>query len=98
MNSAAERLHAPSRAFGIGHVVVVGHDIGLMVAYEYGARYRDEVHEVVLMDASLPGHRSLGGMPPQFQLGNRRVLPGAPSGAMIAAPGHLEGRIETVRP
>ncbi len=42
----------------LGHreqVVVVGHDIGLMVAYAYAAQYPDEVSKVVLMDAFLPG-------------------------------------------
>jgi pimeloyl-ACP methyl ester carboxylesterase len=41
----------------LGHqpVAVVGHDIGLMVAYAYAAQYRGEVGKVVLMDAFLPG-------------------------------------------
>lgn len=36
-------------------VQVVGHDIGLMVAYAYAAQYPNEVGQVVLMDAFLPG-------------------------------------------
>jgi pimeloyl-ACP methyl ester carboxylesterase len=36
-------------------VSVVGHDIGLMVAYAYAAQYPSEVSKVVLMDAFLPG-------------------------------------------
>ncbi|MGH8655627.1 MAG: alpha/beta fold hydrolase [Gammaproteobacteria bacterium] len=36
-------------------VAVVGHDIGLMVAYAYAAQYPGEVSKVVLMDAFLPG-------------------------------------------
>jgi pimeloyl-ACP methyl ester carboxylesterase len=43
---------------GLGHkekVQVVGHDIGLMVAYAYAAQYSDEVGKIVLMDAFLPG-------------------------------------------
>jgi pimeloyl-ACP methyl ester carboxylesterase len=36
-------------------VIVVGHDIGLMVAYAYAAQYPAEVRKVVLMDAFLPG-------------------------------------------
>jgi len=36
-------------------VQVVGHDIGLMVAYAYAAQYPAEVGKVVLMDACLPG-------------------------------------------
>lgn len=41
----------------LGHkqVVLVGHDIGLMVAYAYAAQYPDEVSKVILMDAFLPG-------------------------------------------
>ena len=34
---------------------VVGHDIGLMVAYAYAAQYPTEVDRVALMDAFLPG-------------------------------------------
>ena len=34
---------------------LVGHDIGLMVAYAYAAQYPDEVDRIVLMDAFLPG-------------------------------------------
>ena len=34
---------------------IVGHDIGLMVAYAYAAQYPDEVERIVLMDAFLPG-------------------------------------------
>jgi pimeloyl-ACP methyl ester carboxylesterase len=36
-------------------VEVVGHDIGLMVAYAYAAQYPAEVSKIVLMDAFLPG-------------------------------------------
>jgi pimeloyl-ACP methyl ester carboxylesterase len=36
-------------------VTIVGHDIGLMVAYAYAAQYPAEVDRVVLMDAFLPG-------------------------------------------
>jgi pimeloyl-ACP methyl ester carboxylesterase len=41
----------------LGHeqVSVVGHDIGLMVAYAYAAQYPKEVSKVVLLDAFLPG-------------------------------------------
>jgi pimeloyl-ACP methyl ester carboxylesterase len=38
-----------------GPVAVVGHDIGLMVAYAYAQRYRDEVSHLVVVDAPLPG-------------------------------------------
>jgi pimeloyl-ACP methyl ester carboxylesterase len=40
---------------GFKQVSLVGHDIGLMVAYAYAAQYPSEVSKVVLMDAFLPG-------------------------------------------
>jgi pimeloyl-ACP methyl ester carboxylesterase len=38
-----------------GPVVLVGHDIGLMVAYAYAQAYRDEVSHLAVVDAPLPG-------------------------------------------
>lgn len=38
-----------------GSVAVVGHDIGLMIAYAYAQAHRDEVSHLVVMDAPLPG-------------------------------------------
>jgi pimeloyl-ACP methyl ester carboxylesterase len=35
--------------------VVVGHDIGAMVAYAYAARYPDKTEKLVVMDAPIPG-------------------------------------------
>jgi pimeloyl-ACP methyl ester carboxylesterase len=43
------------RQLGHTRVTLVGHDIGLMVAYAYAAQYPGEVNKVVLMDAFLPG-------------------------------------------
>jgi pimeloyl-ACP methyl ester carboxylesterase len=43
------------RQLGYEQVQLVGHDIGLMVAYAYAAQYAKEVSKVVLMDAFLPG-------------------------------------------
>lgn len=43
------------RGLGYDQVQLVGHDIGLMVAYAYAAQYPKEVSKVVLMDAFLPG-------------------------------------------
>jgi pimeloyl-ACP methyl ester carboxylesterase len=40
---------------GYQQAQIVGHDIGLMVAYAYAAQYPGEVTKVVLMDAFLPG-------------------------------------------
>jgi pimeloyl-ACP methyl ester carboxylesterase len=38
-----------------GPIVLVGHDIGLMVAYAYAQAYRDELSHLVIVDAPLPG-------------------------------------------
>jgi len=40
---------------GIDRAVVVGHDIGTMVAFAYAARYRDRTERLVVMDAPVPG-------------------------------------------
>jgi pimeloyl-ACP methyl ester carboxylesterase len=55
MTHAATRVHALVKGLGIGKAAVVGHDIGLMVAYAYAAQYPAEVDRLVLMDAFLPG-------------------------------------------
>jgi pimeloyl-ACP methyl ester carboxylesterase len=39
----------------LDRVRIVGHDIGLMVAYAYAAQFRHVTERVVLMDAFLPG-------------------------------------------
>lgn len=43
------------KKLGVDRVSVVGHDIGLMVAYAYAAQFPHEVERLVLMDAFLPG-------------------------------------------
>ena len=55
MKTAAVRIHALAKSLGLAKVRVVGHDIGLMVAYAYAALYPDEVEKLVVMDAFLPG-------------------------------------------
>ena len=55
MKSAAVRIHGLARSLGVQRAEVVGHDIGLMVAYAYAAQYPSEVTRLVLMDAFLPG-------------------------------------------
>lgn len=55
MKSAAIRIHSLVRSLGIEKARVVGHDIGLMVAYAYAAQYPPETEKLVLMDAFLPG-------------------------------------------
>nr|WP_322404682.1 alpha/beta hydrolase [Massilia sp. Gc5] len=51
----AQDVHALVASLGLSSVKVVGHDIGLMVAYAYAAQYRDQVGRIALMDAFLPG-------------------------------------------
>jgi pimeloyl-ACP methyl ester carboxylesterase/quercetin dioxygenase-like cupin family protein len=55
MTYAASRMHSLVKGLGIGKAAVVGHDIGLMVAYAYAAQFPAEVERLVLMDAFLPG-------------------------------------------
>ena len=55
MKTAAIRIHALARSIGVENVAVVGHDIGLMVAYAYAAQFPKEVTKLLLMDAFLPG-------------------------------------------
>ncbi|HYS83369.1 MAG TPA: alpha/beta fold hydrolase, partial [Anaeromyxobacteraceae bacterium] len=39
MKTAASRIHALARVLGVERARVVGHDIGLMVAYAYAAQF-----------------------------------------------------------
>jgi pimeloyl-ACP methyl ester carboxylesterase len=55
MKTAAIRVHALAKAIGVTTARVVGHDIGLMVAYAYAAQFPAEVEKLVVMDAFLPG-------------------------------------------
>jgi pimeloyl-ACP methyl ester carboxylesterase len=55
MQTSAIRIHDLVRSLGVQSARVVGHDIGLMVAYAYAARYPSEVVKLVEMDAFLPG-------------------------------------------
>jgi pimeloyl-ACP methyl ester carboxylesterase len=51
----AQDIHALALKLGYRNIRIVGHDIGLMVAYAYAAQYSSEVDRIVLMDAFLPG-------------------------------------------
>ena len=55
MITSAERIHGLVRSLGLKKARVVGHDIGLMVAYAYAAKFPAETEKLVLMDAFLPG-------------------------------------------
>lgn len=49
----AADIRAALTKLGIDHTVIVGHDIGTMVAY--AARYPDKTDKLVVMDAPVPG-------------------------------------------
>ncbi|MFZ3339458.1 MAG: alpha/beta hydrolase [Terriglobales bacterium] len=55
MKNAAIRIHALAKSLGVTKARVVGHDIGLMVAYAYAAQFPAETEKLVVMDAFLPG-------------------------------------------
>lgn len=55
MKTAATRVHELAKSLGITKARVVGHDIGLMVAYAYAAQFPAEVEKLVVMDAFIPG-------------------------------------------
>ncbi len=55
IKKSAERVHAAAHALGYAKVRVVGHDIGLMVAYAHAALYPQGVEKLALMDAFPPG-------------------------------------------
>ena len=55
MKTAAIRIHELVRSLGVAKARVVGHDIGLMVAYAYAAQFPAETEKLVVMDAFLPG-------------------------------------------
>ena len=55
MKTSAVRMHALARSLGVEKAGVVGHDIGLMVAYAYAAQFPAETEKLVVMDAFLPG-------------------------------------------
>jgi pimeloyl-ACP methyl ester carboxylesterase len=51
----AQDIHALVKNLKYDRIRLVGHDIGLMVAYAYAAQYPAEVDRIVLMEAFLPG-------------------------------------------
>jgi pimeloyl-ACP methyl ester carboxylesterase len=55
MKTSAIRIHDLAKSLGVQKAEVVGHDIGLMVAYAYAAMFPSEVKKLVVMDAFLPG-------------------------------------------
>ena len=77
MKSAAIRMHDLVQSLGVQHAEVVGHDIGLMVAYAYAAQFPAEATKLVLMNHPCPG--SPGGRPPRT----------APTSGIFASTGRL---------
>src|SRR5947207_2954472 len=55
MITAAKLIHDLVRSLKIEKARVVGHDIGLMVAYAYAAQFPAETEKLAVMDAFLPG-------------------------------------------
>jgi pimeloyl-ACP methyl ester carboxylesterase len=55
MITAAKQIHELVRSLKIEKARVVGHDIGLMVAYAYAAQFPGETEKLAVMDAFLPG-------------------------------------------
>jgi pimeloyl-ACP methyl ester carboxylesterase len=55
MLDAARKVHELARSLNIEKARVVGHDIGLMVAYAYAAQFPGETEKLAVMDAFLPG-------------------------------------------
>ena len=51
----AQDVHVLARSLGIDKAGIVGHDIGLMVAYAYAAQCPAEVDRIALLDAFIPG-------------------------------------------
>ena len=52
--TTAERIRTLVRELGYGEISLVGHDIGLMVAYAYAAAYPEEVRRLALVEAPIP--------------------------------------------
>ncbi|HTA72031.1 MAG TPA: alpha/beta hydrolase [Bryobacteraceae bacterium] len=51
----AADIRAVVTTLGYDKAAIVSHDIGIMVAYAYAARYPDKVERLVVMDAPIPG-------------------------------------------
>ena len=51
----ANDIHEVVRSLGYSKINLVGHDIGLMVAYAYAAQYPSEAEKLALLEAPIPG-------------------------------------------
>ena len=48
-------IHELVKSLGYTRIDLIGHDIGLMVAYAYAAQYPNEVRKLALLEAPIPG-------------------------------------------
>ena len=53
--TAARQIRSLVKSLGYEKIDLIGHDIGLMVAYAYAAQFPDEVNRLALLDAPIPG-------------------------------------------
>lgn len=53
--TAAVDIHELVKSLGYSRIYLVGHDIGLMVAYAYAAQFPAEVQKLALLEAPIPG-------------------------------------------
>jgi pimeloyl-ACP methyl ester carboxylesterase len=53
--TAAVDIRELVKSLGFERIDLVGHDIGLMVAYAYAAQYPSEVEKLALLEAPIPG-------------------------------------------
>lgn len=53
--TAAVDIRELVKSLGYSKIDLVGHDIGLMVAYAYAAQYPNEVEKLALLEAPIPG-------------------------------------------
>src|SRR5262245_40673024 len=51
----ATDIHELVKSLGYQKIDLVGHDIGLMVAYAYAVQYPNEVEKLALLEAPIPG-------------------------------------------
>jgi pimeloyl-ACP methyl ester carboxylesterase len=51
----ASDIHDLLKTLGYQKITLVGHDIGLMVAYSYAAQFPSEVEKLALLEAPIPG-------------------------------------------
>jgi pimeloyl-ACP methyl ester carboxylesterase len=55
MATVARSIHALMVSLHVRREAIIGHDIGLMLAYAYAAQYRTDVTKLALIDAPVPG-------------------------------------------